>query len=216
MGILDHRTIDYTKRTFVKNPRAIARRWRAALGVLSLILGAIACSPGANEKLAYQSPAAVANNQANTNNAAGSAPRTAQSSPVSNENLSTTEAPPSAPVTKTESNNVSPPKRVGEESNPAPASTEASIAGTWQSPAGRVVVKQKGSEVSGTAYYLDGSGTGAIKGRLAGRKLSFNWTDKSGRGFRGTGRAKVSPDGRSISGVIIVSDGRSLPFILSR
>jgi hypothetical protein len=186
------------------------------IGIILLSAIAVtACSSGSNsESRAFQSPAPPASSPINSNVAAGNLTEPRQSPAPANKNLEAPQPAPSASVNR---------NLAGEEplsrtnrSEQRADKAQANINGTWQSPIGRVTVAQNGSIVTATVFYLDGSGTGAINGRLNGQALSFKWRDKSGKGFNGTGNARVSPDGRTISGTLKLSDGRSQPFTLSR
>ena len=106
--------------------------------------------------------------------------------------------------------------RKADSSLPTPA--EPRVDGTWQSPIGRIVLKQNGTIVTGTVHYKDGSGTGTIKGKMEGRRLTFSANDNSGRTTHSAkGEARFSKDGSRLIGTVRVDAlGLEQPFVLTK
>jgi hypothetical protein len=180
----------------------------AALIALSSIGGAACSSPGnasqSNQDIAQASSAD------NSNTPAPAQPLQAETVPLP-------EIRPSAPhlPERPAASDVKPTPKAG---SSLPASGEARVDGEWQSPIGRIVLKQSGTNVTGTVHYKDGSGTGSIKGKMEGKKLTFTARDNSGRtSHSATGEARFSKDGRRLIGTVRVEAiGLEQPFVLTK
>jgi hypothetical protein len=162
-------------------------------------------------------------------NASQSNQEIAQVSSAGNSNSPVPEQPPQAePVPLPESKPSAPQsperpvagdvKQTPKADSSLSASGEGRVDGVWQSPIGRIVLKQNGTAVTGTVHYKDGSGTGAIKGKMVGKKLTFTASDNSGRtSHSATGEARFSKDGRRLIGTVRVEAlGLEQPFVLTK
>jgi hypothetical protein len=104
-------------------------------------------------------------------------------------------------------------------SGKADAEAEPNVSGTWNSLYGTVRLTQKGSLISGTLTYANGSGAGRITGKITGRTITFRGSDLSGqvsRSIVASGKATLSEDGRTMSGLLRGPNGESFPILLQR
>jgi hypothetical protein len=172
-------------------------------------LGGVACSSPGNASQSNQDNAQVSS-------AGNSNTPVPEQSPKA-EPVPLPETGPSAPQLP-ERPDASDVKQAPKAGPSLPASGEARLDGIWQSPIGRIVLKQNGTTVTGTVHYKDGSGTGAIKGKMEGKKLTFTARDNSGRtSHSATGEARFSKDGRRLIGTVRVEAlGLEQPFVLTK
>jgi hypothetical protein len=202
--------INRSDRTKLSGKFSFGKSYLALAALIALSsLGGAACSSAGNASQSNQEIAQVSS-PANSNSPVPEQSPEAEPVPLP-------ETKPAAPQLP-EQPAAADVKQAPKAGSSLPASGESRVDGEWQSPIGRIVLKQNGTTVTGTVHYKDGSGTGAIKGKMVGKKLTFTARDNSGRtSHSATGEARFSKDGRRLIGTVRVEAlGLEQPFVLTK